>query len=81
MLGESHNFLGINQAQGYHFFFLCSAQLILKFILLIKVKMPTIVGNIYEQDKLLALMVFIKISLNFGYFSIYKELKFHAQLS
>ena len=35
--------------------FSCSAQLRLKFILLINVKMPTIVGifNIYKQDKLL----------------------------
>ena len=37
--------------------FSCSTQLRLKFILLINVKMPTIVGiltfNIYKQDKLL----------------------------
>ena len=40
--------------------FSCSAQLRLKFILLINVKMPTIVCwhfNIYKQDKLQALVI------------------------
>ena len=61
--------------------FSCSAQLRLKFILLINVKMPTIVVgifNIYQQNKLLSMLDFLT---DFGYFSIYELLKFHAQLS
>ena len=37
--------------------FSCSTQLRLKFILLINVKMPKIVFNIYQQDRLMALVI------------------------
>ena len=41
------------RSQGYETFFSCSAQLRLKIILLINVKMNCWHFNIYEQDKLL----------------------------
>ena len=60
-----------------------STQLSTKFILLINVKMPTIVGNLTfisminaTSERLKARNVFIC-----RYFSFYKQLKFHAQLS
>ena len=64
---------------------LSSAQLRLKFILLINVKMPTTVGiltfmssfNIYEQF----LSFEPEFSTNFDSFNIYEQLKFHVQLS
>ena len=60
----------------------CSTQLSTKFILLIKVKMPTIVGiltfisMINTSERLKARNFFIR-----QYFSFNKQLKFHAQLS
>ena len=63
-------------------FFTCSTQLSTKFILLINVKMPTIVGiltfisMIKTSEKLKARTFFIC-----QYFSFYKQLKFHTQLS
>ena len=63
--------------------FPCSTQLSTKFILLINVKMPTIVG----------ILSFISIMINttperlkarnfiYLYFSFYEQLKFRAQLS
>ena len=63
--------------------FSCSAQLRLKFILLINVEMTTTVGILtfisrinyqFCQSK-------PKISINLGYFVIYEQFKFHAQLS
>ena len=63
--------------------FLCSAQLGMKFILLMNVKMPTIVGIFTfnsmintTSKSLKARKVFI-----FQNFSFYEQLEFHVQLS
>ena len=63
--------------------FSCSAQLRLKFILLINVKMPTIVGILTFISRINYQILRYKpvFSTNFDYFSIYEQLKFHAQLS
>ena len=63
--------------------FSCSAQLRLKFILLIKVKMPTIVGILTFISRIDYRLLCSKpsISIYLGYFGIYEQLKFHAQLS
>ena len=63
--------------------FSCSAQLRLKFILLINVKMPTIVGilTFISRINYQILRYEPEFSTNFDYFSIYEQLKFHAQLS
>ena len=63
--------------------FSCSAQLRLKFILLINVKMPTIVGILTFMSKInyLFLSFESEFSTNFYYFNIHKQLKVHAQLS
>ena len=65
--------------------FSCSAQLRLKFILLINVKMPTIVGILTFISRinyrLWSYKPSISISMYVGYFSIYEDLKFQAQLS
>ena len=63
--------------------FSCSAQLRLKFILLINVKMPTIVGILTFISKINYRLLSSKplISIYLGYFSIYEQLKFQAQLS
>ena len=76
--------IGLNFGQGLDVLktFLCSTQLSTKFILLINVKMPTIVG----------ILTFISMidtserleSRNFyvcWYFSFHEQLKFLAQLS
>ena len=61
----------------------CSAQLRLKFILLINVKMPTVVGILTFMSRINyhILRYESKFSANFDYLSIYEQLKFHAQLS
>ena len=63
--------------------FPCSTQLSMKFILLINVKMPTIVGTLTfismintTSERLKAKSFFIC-----RYFSFYEQLKFRAQLS
>ena len=63
--------------------FSCSTRLSTKFILLINVKMPTVVGiltfisiNNTSFERLKGRNIF-----NFLYFSFYEQLKFHAQLS
>ena len=63
--------------------FSCSTQLSTKFIMLINVKMPTIVGILTfismintTSESLKASKVFI-----FSHFIFYEQLKFHAQLS
>ena len=63
--------------------FSCSAQLSMKFVLLINVKMPTIVSILTfismintTSERLKAKNFFIC-----RYFSFYEQLKFHAQLS
>ena len=63
--------------------FSCSTQMRSKFILLINVKMPTVVGILTFisriNDWLLGFTS--EISIDFGYFSTYEQIKFHAQLS
>ena len=63
--------------------FSCSTKLISKFILLINVKMPTVVGILTFISRINDWLLWFKpaISIDFGYFSIYEQLKFHAQLS
>ena len=63
--------------------FSCSAQPRLKFILLINVKMPTIVGILTFISRINYRLWRSKpsISIYFGLFGIYEQLKFHAQLS
>ena len=63
--------------------FSCSAQLRLKFILLINVKMPTIVGILTFMSRInyQILRYEPKFSINFYYLSIYEQLKIDAQLS
>ena len=58
--------------------FSCSAQLRLKFILLINVKMPTITFMSRINYNLLSFEP--EYSINFDYFNIYEQLKFRAQL-
>ena len=60
----------------------CSAQLRLKFILLINVKMPTTVGILTFRSRINNRLWSPKcdISIYLGYFSIYEQFEFHAQL-
>ena len=71
------------RSRGYETFFSCSAQLRLKFIMLINVKMPTVVGILTFISRInYCLMGYLpEFSTDFGYFSFYELLKFHAQLS
>ena len=63
--------------------FSCSTQVRLKFILLINVKMPTIVGILTFISRINYRLWSFKpsISIYLDYFSIYEESKFQAQLS
>ena len=63
--------------------FSCSAQLSLKFILLIIVKMPTIVGILTFMSRINYWFFSFEpeFFIDFYYFNIYEQLKFHAQLS
>ena len=63
--------------------FSCSAQLRLKFILLINVEMPTIVGILTFISRINYRLWSSEpsISIYLGYFCIYEEFKFQAQLS
>ena len=63
--------------------FPCSTQLPMKFILLINVKMPTIVGILTFISKINTTSERLKARNSFicRYFSFYQQLKFHAQLS
>ena len=63
--------------------FSCSAQLRLKFILLINVKMPTIVGILTFISRINYRLLSSKpsISIYLGYFRLYEQLKLQAQLS
>ena len=56
----------------------CSAKLRLKFILLINVKMPTIVGILTFMSRINYLFLSFEpeFSTNFYYFNIYEQLKF-----
>ena len=91
-LHTSHLFLAINQ---FHCarqtipgpevikLFSCSAQLRLKSILLINVKMPTIVSILTFISRINYRLWSSKpsISIYLGYFCVYDDLKFQAQLS
>ena len=61
----------------------CSTQLRSKFIRLINVKMPTLVGILTFISRINDWLLWFKpeISIDFGYFSIREQLKFHAPLS
>ena len=63
--------------------FSCSAQLRIKFILLINVKMPTIVGILTFMSRINYWFLSLEpeFSTIFDYFIIHEKLKFHAQLS
>ena len=73
---------GWNQAGGYKTFS-CSTQLSTKFIRLINVKMPTIVGILTFISMINTTSGRLKAKNFFicQYFSFYEQLKFHAQLS
>ena len=63
--------------------FSCSTQLSMKFIMLINVKMPTIVGILIFISMINTISQKLK-AINFficRYFSLYVQLKFHDQLS
>ena len=63
--------------------FPCSTQLSLKFILLLNVKMPTIVGIVSFSSMINTISERLE-AINFficRYFSFYEQLKFCAQLS
>ena len=60
--------------------FSCSTQLNTKFILLINVKMPTIVGILTFMSRINTTSERLKSRIGL-YFSFYEQLKFHAQLS
>ena len=61
----------------------CSARLRLKFILLINVKMPTIVGILTFMRRINYQLLSIEpeFSTDYNYFNINEQLKFHAQMS
>ena len=63
--------------------FSCSAQVRLKFILLMNVKMPTIFGILTFIRGIYYMLLKSKPSISryLGYFSIYEQLKFQAQLT
>ena len=60
----------------------CSAQLTLKIILLVNVKMPTIVGILTFISRLIYCLIGFmpEFLTDFGYSSICELLKFYAQL-
>ena len=62
--------------------FLCQTQLSMKFILLINVKMPTIVGILTFISMINATSERLKARNLFicQYFSFYEQVKFHAKL-
>ena len=63
--------------------FPCSTQLSMKFILLINVKMPTIVGILTFISMINAASESFKARKGFifHHFTFFEQLKFHAQLS
>ena len=63
--------------------FLCSTQLSIKFIMLINVKMPTIVGILTLISMINTTFVRLKARKVYilSIFSLYEQLKFHIQLS
>ena len=63
--------------------FSCSTQLSMKFIMLINVKMPTIVGILIFMSKINTTSEHLKARkvLIFEHLRFYEHLKFHAQLS
>ena len=63
--------------------FSCSTQLNMKFILLINVRMPTIVGILTFVGRIITASESFKARkiLTFQHFRFYGQLKFHAELS
>ena len=63
--------------------FSCSTQLSTKFIQLVNVKMPTIVGILTFISRISTISEGFKASkvVIFHHFTFYKHLKFHTQLS
>ena len=63
--------------------FPCSTQLSTKFILLINVKMPTMIGilTFISMINIISERLTARIFFIFRYFSFYEKLIFHAQLS
>ena len=61
----------------------CSTQLSMKFILLINVKMPTIVGILTFISRINTTSECFKQEqmINLQYFTFYEQSKFHAQLT
>ena len=72
-----------NQAPRFIKLFSCSTQLSTKFIQLINVKMPTIVGILTFISMVYTASERLKVRNFFicRYFSFYEQLKFRAQLS
>ena len=80
-----HDFLPLSRRSGPEVIklFSCSIQLGIKFIMLINVKMPTIVGILTFICMINTTSERLKV-INFficRYFSFYEQLKFLAQLS
>ena len=63
--------------------FPCSTRPSLKFILLVNVKMPAIVGILTFMSRInhYFFSFELQFSSNFDYSNIYEQLQFHAQLS
>ena len=61
--------------------FSCLTQLSIKFILLINVKMPTIVGILTVMSRINPTSECIKQERIFKHFTFYEQVKFYAQLS
>ena len=61
--------------------FSCSTQLSMKFILLMNVKLPTIVGILIFMDMIKSEHLKARHVFDFKHFSFYEHLKIHASLS
>ena len=61
--------------------FLLSTELSIKFIMLINIKMPTIVGILTFISRINTTSVLANKDFIFQHFSFYEQLKFHAQLN
>ena len=82
-VGNKQDLLPLNPGLEVIKLFSCSTQLRLKFILLINVKMPTIVGISTFISRINYRLWHSKpsISIYLGYFGIYEQFRFYAQLS
>ena len=71
---------GLESGLELRSFFFHAQQLSIKFILLINVKMPTIVGILTLISRINTTSEFESKKNLFHYFTFYEQLKFHAQL-